>query len=681
MKNFTQKWRKATGFSFAFFLIALLFLLVGFGTLGSVRSFGKSYELQSKNTADAKEPCIVFHITAPKVKDEDGKETDMNVRLSNVYVNLGSVYTAAENAELRIARGYSTTGSYTGNLDAKIKNASRKAVPDEKKDDKEETVTLDGAFNWVAPFTLTDSWKGRPSSYPYVKLTARNGNVLVNEIIFVGEVFDEDDEGTGKYVVLPAEVDASSVLPSEDALKQARAVVDKQRMPSFAQSSFFRFGEEEIRTLMTVSEIRRGGQYVAGDVYDGDTAHNSLSLCLATLGTLIFGTSPFGLRFFPMLASFGILVVGYFFVRRLFKSEKAALIFSVLYALAGLSLSLAHLGAPVILGLFFLLSSLAIVYRYYENGMKKASAVYALPLAGAGILGALSILCNGAFVVPLAGVVALFVAGAVKEHKKGRALLDEAIEAAEAEELALADTGKAEKTEKSESKVETPARQNLRKALGDYRYKTSAAAGVFGCSLLVGAFVLSLLLAIPVSYAFVKLYSTPSNTSMNLFTVAWKAFSNGFTGSAGANYNFFLKTFAGAGSVHAVTIASINPMALLAGLCGVAFAIYRIVTVIKNRLGTGELVRVVVPLTALVLCIVCATFAAGGVVFVLGAYVFAFALVGCGTQTLAATGGKAQKAVKIASIVSLALLIALFGLYAVFTFSIPLPEALLAKIL
>ena len=678
MKNFTQKWRKATGFSFAFFLIALLFLLVGFGTLGSVRSFGRSYELQSKKTADAKEPCIVFHLTAPKTKNEDGNETDMNVRLSNVYVNLGSVYTTAENAELRIARGYSTTGSYTGNLDAKIQNVSRKAVPDEKKDDKEEAVTTDGAFNWVAPFTLTDSWKGRPSSYPYVKLTARNGNVLINEIVFVAEVYDKDDAGTGKYVVLPAEVDASSVLPSEDALKQARAVVDSQRMPTFAQTSFFRFGEDEIRTLMTVSEIRRGGLYVAGDVYDGDTAHNSLSLCLATLGTLIFGTSPFGLRFFPMLASFGILVVGYFFVRRLFKNEKAALIFSVLYALAGLSLSLAHLGAPVILGLFFLLSSLAVVYRYYENGMKKASAVYALPLAGAGILGALAILCNGVFAVPLAGVVALFIAGAVKEHRKGRALLDKAIEAAEAEELAVAGE---EKAEKSENKAETPARQNLRKALGDYRYKTSAAAGVFGCSLLVGAFVLSLLLAIPVSYAFIKLYSTPSSTSMNLFNVAWKAFSNGFTGSAGANYNFFLKIFAGTGSVHAVTIASINPMALLAGLCGVAFAIYRIVTGIKNKLGTDELVRVLVPLVALVLCVVGAAFAAGGTVFVLGAYVFAFVLVGGGAETLAAESGKAQKAVKIASIVSLGLLIALFGLYAVFTFSIPLPEALLAKIL
>ena len=502
--------------------------------------------------------------------------------------------------------------------------------------------------------------------------------MLINEIVFVAEVYDKDDAGTGKYVVLPAEVDASSVLPSEDALKQARAVVDSQRMPTFAQTSFFRFGEDEIRTLMTVSEIRRGGLYVAGDVYDGDTAHNSLSLCLATLGTLIFGTSPFGLRFFPMLASFGILVVGYFFVRRLFKNEKAALIFSVLYALAGLSLSLAHLGAPVILGLFFLLSSLAVVYRYYENGMKKASAVYALPLAGAGILGALAILCNGVFAVPLAGVVALFIAGAVKEHRKGRALLDKAIEAAEAEELAVAGE---EKAEKSENKAETPARQNLRKALGDYRYKTSAAAGVFGCSLLVGAFVLSLLLAIPVSYAFIKLYSTPSSTSMNLFNVAWKAFSNGFTGSAGANYNFFLKIFAGTGSVHAVTIASINPMALLAGLCGVAFAIYRIVTGIKNKLGTDELVRVLVPLVALVLCVVGAAFAAGGTVFVLGAYVFAFVLVGGGAETLAAESGKAQKAVKIASIVSLGLLIALFGLYAVFTFSIPLPEALLAKIL
>lgn len=665
MKNFTQKWRKATGFSFAFFLIALLFLLAGFSTLGNVRSLGKSYELQAKTSGDAKEPCIVFRLNAPKTKNEEGKEEEMNVRISNVYLNIGTVYSTAENAELRIARGYSTS-SFSSNLDAKIKNISRKAVPDDKED---ENVTTDASFNWVAPFTLTNTWKAKPSSYPYVKLTARNSNVLINEIVFVAEVYDKDDAATGKYVVLPAEVHESSVLPSEDGLKQAAAVVDKQYMPSFAQSSFFRFGEDEARTLMTVSEIRRGALFVEGDVYDGDETQNSLGLCLATLGTLIFGTSPFGLRFFSMLASFGVLVVGYFLVRRLFKSEKAALVFSVLYALAGLSMSLAHFGAPVILGLFFLLGALSIVYRYYENGMKKASPVHALPLAGAGILGALSILANGAFVVPLAGVVALFVAGAVKEHRKGRAALDGAIALAEAEEAAAPE---------KETESKALAMQNVRKALGDYRYKTSAAAGVFGCTLLVGAFVLSLLLAIPVSYAVIKLYSVPSGTGLNPFTVAWHLFANGFGGSAGANFALCTRLFTGTGSMHALTVAVINPAAFVAALFGIAVAIYRIVAVVRRGLGTGELLRTVTPLAALVLCVVTATFASGGIAFVLGAYVFAFALAGGGAEALAAENAKAAKGVKIAEFVALALLVAFFALYAVFTFSIPLTEGAMA---
>jgi len=667
MKNFTEKWKKKAGFSFAFFIIALLFLVIGFGTLGSVRSTGKSYELQAQHTGDAKEPSLIFRLSAPA--DKDGKAK--NVRLDNIYLNLGAVYSDKETFELRATRATTATGSFTSILDAKITNPS---VNTAKADEK---TTEGSLFNWIAPFTLTDTWhNSTPSSYSYVKLVSRTSNVLVNEVVFSAELLNEDKEGTGEFVVLKAELMKESILPynedagetQESALKAASAVIDKQKMPSLAQSSFFRYGTKEADTLLTVAEMRRGREYVAGDEYFGESTHNSFALSLTTLSTLIFGMSPFGVRFFPMLASFGILCVGYFLAKRLF-NEKAGLAFSVIYLLCNLSFGLGHFGSPVLIGLFFLLLSFTICYRYYADGMKKAAPSSVVPLGIAGLSGALAILSNGAFVIPVAGVAALFAAGAVKEHRKGRAVLDEAIEAAEAEEQAQ------EKT--ADAKSESSAKENVRKALGDFRYKTNAAVGVFACALVIGAFVLSLLFALPASYAVVKLYSDPAASSMNLFTVAWKLFANGFTGSGGENFAFFFRTFTGSGSLYAVTLAAINPAALLAGLAGIAFAIYRIVKIVKNKEGTDALLRVVLPLAGIVLCLVTAAFAGGGVAFVFGAYVFAFLLAGGGRAWLAETNAKAEK---IVCGVVFALLSVLFGLYAVFTFSVPLSQAFIAKI-
>ncbi len=667
MKNFTAKWKKKVGFSFTFFIIALLFLVIGFGTLGSVRSTGRSYELQAQHTGDAKEPSLIFHLTAPTDKDGKAKK----VRLDNIYLNLGAVYSEKEAFELRVTRATSAKGTFSSALNAKITNPS---VATAKADEKTSEGSL---FNWIAPFTLTDSWhNSTPSSYSYVKLVSRTSNILVNEVVFSAELLNEDKEGTGEFVVLKAEVMKESVLPynenagetQESALKAASAAVDKQKMPTLSQSSFFRYGEKEAETLLTVAEMRRGGEFVAGDKYFGEKGLNSLSLSLTTLSTLIFGMSPFGVRFFPMLASFGILVVGYFLAKRLF-NEKAGLAFSVVYLLCNLSFGLGHFGSPVMIGLFFLLLSFAICYRYYEDGMKKAAPSSVLPLGVAGLSGALAILCNSVLVIPVAGVLALFIAGAVKERRKGRAVLDEAIEAAEAEEQAQG--------ENAEAKSETPAKQNLRKVLGDYRYKTNAAVGVFACALIIGAFVLSLLFALPASYAVVKLYSDPAASSMNLFTVAWKLFAGGFTTRGGANFAFFYCTFTGSGSLYAITLATINPAALLAGLLGIAFAIYRIVKIAKNKEGADALLRVLLPLIGLVLCLVAAAFAAHGVAFVFGAYVLSFLLVGGGDAWLAERNAKAEKIVRGFGI---ALLVALFGLYAAFTFSIPLSSSLIAKI-
>lgn len=693
MKNFLAKFRKIAGFPFAFLLIMLAFLGVALGTSGSVSSTGKSLELQ--HITDTNWSWIVFKVSAPKIKDEKGEEKNMNVRLHDVYLNVGTIYSKEETATLELQYNSSSTISAEkffkiGKMKAaKIYNQSYEAPADaeENKEVDKSDYIYDAAYSWIAPFGVTNiedtaSYKSLTSPVyfklviPQVDSKYQKSNVLVNEIIFVGEVQNEDG-GTGELVVLPVEIDPRTKLPaadgSETLTKQmAGAVIDAQRMPSFSQSTFFRYAKEEQKMLMTVSEMRMGNSYVPNDTYDGDTTYNSLGLSFACLGTLIFGMSPFGLRFFNVLASFGILVVGYFFTRRLFRSDKAALSFAAIYGLSGISMSLAHLASPVMIGIFFLLSSLAACYRYYSVGIKNSSPAATLPLLIAGISGAFAVLVNGAFVVPVAGVAALFVAGVIKDRRKARAALDEAIAFAEEEKAtgvpAVAEDG-----------TESEGNRRVRKSLSVYRYGTAAASSVFSCSLILGIFVCSILFCLPVFYAADKIYNGVVGTSSNLFVVAYKLFAAGFKGPDPSGWNCFYPVFSGTGDYYAFTLGTVNFAALLLAVAGIAFAIYRFVALSKKNAPFAEYLSTLIPLSAMLLSFVTAAFAVGSIAFVTAGYLFGFILIAGEGELFAQEGERQAKAVYIVKIVSLALLAVCFALLIPFTFSIPLPAAFMGK--
>lgn len=692
MKNFLQKFKKILGFPFTLLIIMALFLGVTLGTSGSVKSTGDAFELQY--TTDSNRSWVVFKISAPKTVDEDGNETTMNVRLHDAYVNLGAIYSEEETATMELQWGSSSTEPENFFRLSKMKRAvlyNSAYVPvegaAEKKLEDADNRVDDYLYRWVAPFGVTNleetSTYRSLSSPIYFKLVLPNQNnyqnsdVLVNEIVFVGEVY-KDSKGTGELVVLPVEIEAErSYVPADskkEGLARAEALIDAQEMPVLSESSYYRYGDEEIGLLHSLAEMKMDSSYVPGDKYVGDRTYNSLGLCLSYLGTLIFGFSPFGLRFFNVLASFGILVVGFFFVKRLFKgSEKAGLTFAVIYALSGAAISLAHLATPVMPGVFFLLSSLCACYRYYANGMKKPSAKATVPLLISGLTGAMAVLVNGAFVIPVAGVAALFALGAWKQHRKNRKALDEAIAFAEEERAAgvpaLAEDG-----------TESEGNKKVRTALGVYRYDTAAASGVFACALILGIFLFSILLAIPVSYATNKIYNGLVG-SPNLFTVAWRLFAAGFTGkNAVSGWNYLYPIFTGTGERYAVTLGVMNFAATLLGLLGIAFAVYRIVTLALKKASVGDYVNVIVPLAGLVLSLVTAAFAGGAIAFVLLANLFAFALVAGGGELFKEEGAKQAKAVFVVKIVALVLLIACFALLAVFTFSVPLPAAFMTKI-
>ena len=679
--NNRTKGKKYSVFTRVTLIVALIFLVVGLACLGSFRGTGSAYELRTKGESDAEQPSVVFKLPTSVTEEVDGETTSVRLRVVAVYVNAGAVYQeAGESASLRIIwSGGTTFNSTLRRADLVFENFTADSGTD-------EDATVAQLYNWAAFPIPEDGWS--VSSYSYVQLTARGSGVLVNEIVFVGEKLDSDGERTGNLCVIPAAVYSATPLvgeSSEDAVSAAGALLDRQNsIPTVSGFRFFSYSAEERSVLSLISEIRLGSAYGEGNVYEGERVYGAFGTDILTLGTLIFGMSPFGLRFFSMLAAFGALLFGASFVRRFSGSEKAGMIFAILFALAGFTLALGGLGTPLMLGVFFFAASLDLCHRFYARGMQKTGFVGCLPLIGSGLFGACAVCVHGAFVIPVAGVAVLFALGMVRQFRARRYYLDKAIGEAEAqpEQPVPADAQAAEEL--------SPAKRKVAEVVSEYRYKNAAAVASFAASLVIGAFILAILAILPSYFAYVKLYDNPAAPSLNIFTLMWKVFAGGFVGvnagvASGSAWSIFRVISRADGAAYsAVWGAFVNPVCLLALAFAVLWIVRGIVRVmLAKEWGKAErrIVReTAIPLAGAFLCVVAALVAKDAYVFVLLVYFFAFALAASGVRTLTEAPGRFGKAMRVTAWVLFGLLAAMFVLYFVFSVGFPLPASLITRL-
>ena len=650
-KNF---WKSASKYFRAFLITALAFLVIGLGTLGSVMSTGDSFVLTSKQSGDEKEPSLMFHVMLPEGLDEDTDEYNLYVK--KVLVNVGAVYApAGEDTDIRIGRGTSPDLIYSLTYPLTVPSVYRA-------ENGSDEALSNGPYNWAVFDVTSVTEKGwRLRDYAYYCFFARSNSVRINEVVFVAENNDLPEEER-KPVVLAAELDDTSIIrraegeTKEEALERASAVLDSQYLPTLSSSSFYCYSEEEAYSMMTIAEMRAGGSYVKGDTYLADTVYNALGTDILALGTLIFGMSPFGLRFFPFLAAFGVLVLGYFLVRDLSKSERAGFIFAVLYALSAAFFAAGHLGTPLMLGVFFFTASVYFCHKFYAKGMKTADFKGALPVILSALFGALAVCTNGVWVIPMLGVIALFVAGMVRQRK------------AKAYYLAKAEAMPEAPAAAEETPVPSPKEHVER----EYRRKDRAAIASFAVVFLIGSLVLSLLAVIPAYLPYVRVFGDPA-APMGVFAVAWKLFAGGFTGVNVTSYaqSWSLHTiFAGTGELFAVTCAGLLTAAVAAAASIVALVWF---LVGKKQCEKPALRALVIAAVGLVLALVCSFFGGGSFGFTLTALIFLFAIGGFAGDQVLAEGGRAAK---VAMWVIAVLLILSFVLLIPFTFSVPLPAGL-----
>ncbi len=727
MRKTNGKLKKLSPFFIAFIALALVFLAVGLGTLGSFRTRGESYEFSGPVYADGEtqSSTVTFRLDPSITEtytDSNGKEQTRTVylQIDDIYVYVEAIYSdPGRSAGIKVRYSSSADSKSPTTVGTMLLENIFTGEDDIEPDEKGKLIkATDVLYRWTAP--LGDVIRAMSTrsiqSNQYWHLSAESANIRIEEVVFVGS--PRSGESNRAQYVIPAAVSKATPVKGQTTAEAAAAaqslldgeinaqaqayktamgdssVKEKPALPNLpvnAVSSFDTFTKSEIYSLLTIAEMKNGNRYsvnAAGEdprVYTVESVYNTLGMDLLALGTDMFGVTPFGLRFFPMLFSFGLLIVGFFFVLQLTGSDRAAFVFSLLYVFCDLSFSLGHLGTPLTAGLFFVALSLLLVHRFYRNGMKKPNLIGALPLLFGGLAGAAAICVNGAMLIPVLGIVGLFIAGMVRQQKARRYYLDAAIEEYEAKEKHVV-TETAEGTDApaaEPSAAPSAAKKKVLRVVSEYRAKNLTAGLGFAAALILGTFILSLLCMIPVYYPLLKMYDNPAAPSMSVFTLGWKAFAGGFAGvnelgNTASSWSLFLTLFRGTGSSYAVTGVAINAVAAAMALVGVGFAIWRIVCAVKTN-GKAELRRTVVPLAGLELSLVCAAFA-DTLGFIFLAYVFGFVLAAEAVDFSMNLPGKAGKAAKIVTIAALVLLVLCFALFAAFTFSIPLPASLMGKL-
>ena len=456
----------------AFFIAFLAFILSGFFTLGNFLSTGSAMNYYANE-------AVIFSFQSA-------------VELDAVYVNVGAIYAATgETASIQIETSTYTSPNSTNGTDFGEKIVLSGGYA--------ETAENGLRYNWVK---VNEDEVKTGVKHLYFKA---NKNLSLNEIIAV----DKD----GKALPLtPYLGEQDNTLP----LSEREKAVDAQSSLRKTQSAYDNFTQEESAYLSSIQTVLLGNTYHDGSVYTAFGDYNYLATLCMLPTVAAFGFSPFALRITPFFAACLAMLFIYLLGKELFKSEKYAFAFSLLYAFGTLAVTAGRMGTPQSLVVCAVLGSAYFIYRFFANGISKQRPVQSgLNVLFGGLLGAFAIALDTAAVFPVAGVLVLFGFGVRR------------IYAAEkfAQEKLAATPAVLPETE------ETPAQDAAKALRAEYAYKKRVAALFAVLSFGVGLIVFWLLGAVLGYGGAVKVYDNPANPTLGFVTLVWKGIAGGFSSS------------------------------------------------------------------------------------------------------------------------------------------------------
>ena len=322
-------------------------------------------------------------------------------RLGNTYAPQSFYTTNTENRDIVLDFGeYTDIGSvsvFLGNLNTRHFSIS--------------------AFNEV-----TGAWELINSDTTAESVFAWNKIDLNYRLRYLGIVATDEEAGLNEMAF--QKVDGTVILP-----------VNSQEYPElFDEQDMF----PEVKTYMTgtmfdeVYHGRTAYEFLHG-LTTYETTHPHLGKILISLGVAIFGMTPFGWRFMPVIFGIMILPLMYLFAKKMFRSTFIATATTILLAFDCMHYTLSRIATIDIFAAFFILLMFYYMYDYFfkDSVYRRCDAslqskfppreVY-LPLALSGISMALGIATKWTGVYAGMGLCILFFWYTLSHFPKGQVL-------------------------------------------------------------------------------------------------------------------------------------------------------------------------------------------------------------------------------------------------------------------
>ena len=322
-------------------------------------------------------------------------------RLGNTYAPQSFYTTNTENRDIVLDFGeYTDIGSvsvFLGNLNTRHFSISA-------------FNEVTGAWELINSDTTAESvfaWNKIDLNYRlrYLGIVATDEEAVLNEMVF-------------------QKVDGTVILP-----------VNSQEYPElFDEQDMF----PEVKTYMTgtmfdeVYHGRTAYEFLHG-LTTYETTHPHLGKILISLGVAIFGMTPFGWRFMPVIFGIMILPLMYLFAKKLFRSTFIATATTILLAFDCMHYTLSRIATIDIFAAFFILLMFYYMYDYflkdsvYRRGDASLQSKFPpreiyLPLALSGISMALGIATKWTGVYAGIGLCILFFWYTLSHFPKGQVL-------------------------------------------------------------------------------------------------------------------------------------------------------------------------------------------------------------------------------------------------------------------
>lgn len=620
--------QKIGKYTLAFFITLALFFAYGILTLGNPVSTGESLHYIAGKT-------VAFSLGGSKT-------------VGSVYVNIGSVYTEiGDTAVVEIEYSTASTANVSGGTDLGGKYPIANIHGEE---------FIHGAnYNWTPVVT------GVKKSARYLYFKA-NKNLELCEFVCL------DTDGN--------RIPVTAQYQKENGYAQAELdkAVDAQKSFKISSAVYDTFTQEEGYYMTAVNTFLDGKRVYVGEVYNTDANFNALATIFMALPVAIFGNSVFALRLAPFLATCILTAFLYFLGKDLFKSERYAYLFSLLFMLGGLATTVGRMGNPVSLVASAIVASLYFTYRFFSRGVsEKRPLKGSMTVLVSGLFAALAMAMDTLAVLPVLGILVLFGFG-VKRVRAAKAL---------ALEKAAGETEEAAALQK--------------KISARYSYIQRASVALAVLSFAVGTFLIVLLQTVAYYPVLIKVYDNASDPVLGFGALLTQGMKNCFTFTAVDGYAAVNATnlFAWLLPLKASTVYSahtqteylawnvqMNPAAQVLALVAFVFSAVKVVKDIVYKAQTKEAKRFrrifIVLVSAMAACMLAAGIKGG--VTMLSAYAFSAFYLGCIPLALTAfdgAGGEAcNKRLGAALTVGAVALIAVFFLLTVpSAYAVALPKS------